>query len=691
MSLHRLLRPRGGRLTDEHRAAMLGYAAHAIAAATPLSSDALRLVTLLDKSAEAFGLGGLLPAADSLAAAALTRPLLHDLAQRLRDQARGHRSRRGGFERRLHALARLVGLDAAGRAILGLCLRHEAVEPLEELCDHLADGCGRRHLAGLLPRVIATLTGLGMAVVTRALAPAAPLLASGLLHVNADGTLGPARPVLRYAGNELAGPDARAALLGPAAAASLAWADHAHLGAGADTVAAVLAGALETRARGVHVLLHGPPGTGKTEFAKTLASRLGVPLHAVTEADEGGDEPTREERLSGWRLAQSLTAAAPALLLLDEAEDLFAEGRDGFGEMRRASRVFMHRLLEGTPTPTVWTVNDLGALSPAVRRRMTCCLELRVPPAPVRAALWRRLAAAEQVTLPPADAEALARAFAAPPALARSALRAARLAGGDSARVRQVLLGTARALLGRHGVEVADHRLAAPCDPALLNADLDLATLAERLARPDAPRAVSLLLSGPPGSGKSLFARHLAARMGLEVIERRASDLLDPYLGGTEKAIAAAFAQARECGAFLVFDEADSLLGDRAGATRSWEVSQVNEMLTWMEAHPLPFACTTNLPERLDPASLRRFLLKARFGYLAPGQVALAFERFFGRALPAGHRDLGCLTPADFALVRRKAELLGRTDDVAALCDLLATEAVGRCGGSRRIGFTAIA
>ncbi len=61
-----------------------------------------------------------------------------------------------------------------------------------------------------------------------------------------------------------------------------------------------------------------------------------------------------------------------------------------------------------------------------------------------------------------------------------------------------------------------------------------------------------------------------------------------------------------------------------------WTVSQVNEMLTWMEGHSLPFACTTNLAERLDRASLRRFLVKLRFGWLDAGQARRAFEGFLG-------------------------------------------------------------
>ena len=96
---------------------------------------------------------------------------------------------------------------------------------------------------------------------------------------------------------------------------------------------------------------------------------------------------------------------------------------------------------------------------------------------------------------------------------------------------------------------------------------------------------------------------------------------------------------------FLVFDEADSLLADRRLAERSWEVSQVNEMLTWMENHPLPFACTTNFGRHLDPATLRRFVFKVTLDYLAPTQIAAAFRSYFGLIPPAGLTDIAALTP----------------------------------------------
>ena len=218
-----------------------------------------------------------------------------------------------------------------------------------------------------------------------------------------------------------------------------------------------------------------------------------------------------------------------------------------------------------------------------------------------------------------------------------------------------------------------------------------------RSADSDAPNGCStgtraawgsvLCLEGPPGTGKSAFARYLAERQGLEVLQKRASDLLSPWVGETEQQIAAAFAEARDAQAFLIFDEADSLLGDRRSAHRSWEVSQVNEMLTWMESHPLPFACTTNFGEHLDPATLRRFVFKVRLDYLAPAQVKEAFRAWFTLPPPDGLTNLAALTPGNFAVVHRKAWFLGKHGEPEALAAMLRAECDAKPDRPRPIGF----
>ncbi|MFW6324955.1 MAG: AAA family ATPase, partial [Desulfovibrionales bacterium] len=147
-----------------------------------------------------------------------------------------------------------------------------------------------------------------------------------------------------------------------------------------------------------------------------------------------------------------------------------------------------------------------------------------------------------------------------------------------------------------------------------------------------------------------------------------------------------AFKKAEREKSLLIFDEADSLLQDRSNATQSWEVTQVNEMLTWMESHPFPFVCTTNLYESLDPASMRRFTFKIFFDYLTDEHLPTAFTKFFNMPAPRAISWLEQLTPADFALVRKRAEYLGCSSDGERLLEMLQAESETKTG-KRKIGF----
>lgn len=588
---------------------------------------------------------------------------------------------------------REMALDALDTQILQLLIDYETCRPVEQLWDRMCDAGGEATCLRLDAHLIAMMLGKGEEDVAARLVATSALRLSGLLRVVPNFGVS-VLPRLSFMARQPAGKteDIRSALLGPKQTSSLALSDFEHLGADIDHMLALLRGALETRTKGIVVVLYGPPGTGKTELAKSIAEALGTPLHAVGEMDESGCEPTREERLGELQMAQRLLAnAEPAILLFDEAEDLFGEANDLFSFLgsRRShgSKAFMHRLIENGTAPMIWTTNSLAGFGPAMLRRMSACLELQVPPVAVRKRIWEQASAAEGVATDGAELGRLSRQLPAAPALARSAMRAARLAGGDPQTVRWALNGVCRAMNGGHSLPAAGQD--ADFDLNLVNADVDLVVLASRLAAPDAPRNVSLLLSGPSGSGKSAYARHLAERMGLEVVQKRGSDLLGKYVGETEKRIAGAFTEAAATGSFLIFDEADSLLGDRSGATRNWEVSQVNEMLTWMEMHPLPFCCTTNFVDRLDKAAMRRFLFKAGFRPLNPSQRAVAFERIFGLEPPSGLARLEQLTPADFTLVRKVAGIQGILSDSESLLAALEREQIARHGNAFHIGFGA--
>ena len=595
---------------------------------------------------------------------------------------------------RLRCLGRTAGLSRTDVAILELMLRYQTQPIIESMIDNVF----QRYSFNLKGPALSALLGVSANAILDRLRADAPLVRSGLVCIDSDdGDLTLVNRLRRLAtipgGPEL---DVNRLLLGETSPSELEWRDFDHLGHDRDHVEELLGGALDAGAPGVNVLVYGPPGTGKTEFCKVLAGRLGVDLHSVGESDEDGGEPTRHERLQELRLAQRLIARSRrSLLLFDEMEDLLSDPFAGLGIFGRllspgprgfraggGSKVFMNRLLEEAPAPTLWTINDARTVDPAVLRRMMFALELRLPPPGVRARVWTRQLARHGIEAGPDDAFSLAREFEATPGVAAGATAAARLGGGDLAAVRRGVRSLSRVL----SCEKPPQETPARYDPALIRADTDPVRLADRLAS-SGERRFSLCLQGPPGTGKSAFVRYLAEHLGLEVVQKRASDLMSKWVGETEQLIAAAFAEARDSGAFLVFDEADSLLSNRRFAERSWEVSQVNEMLTWMESHPAPFACTTNFGTHLDPATLRRFVFKVALDYLAPEQARAAFRGYFGLEPPAGVAALAALTPGDFAVVRKQAEVLDCLGEPEALAAMLRAECDAKPDCPRPIGF----
>jgi transitional endoplasmic reticulum ATPase len=294
----------------------------------------------------------------------------------------------------------------------------------------------------------------------------------------------------------------------------------------------------------------------------------------------------------------------------------------------------------------------------------------------------QRIAARAEFRLTAGETTKLARLPAAP-ALIENAIRSAARIEGSGKEAQQILECGLKAM-GLQETALAFAPLA--FDPALSSADVDLLELAGRVGGA-ATTALSFCLSGPPGTGKSAYARHLAERLDMEVLDKRYSDLISSYLGESEKAIARAFEEAADLRAFLILDEADSLLRERGAARHSWEITQVNEMLCAMERHPFPFACTTNAPDLLDPATARRFLFKVRFLPMNEKQIALAFHRAFSMDCPERIVKLNALTPGDFAVVARKAAALGE-GDIGQIAKWVEEEVSAKPEGrKRRIGF----
>jgi SpoVK/Ycf46/Vps4 family AAA+-type ATPase len=476
-----------------------------------------------------------------------------------------------------------------------------------------------------------------------------------------------------------------------------------HLASDTEILRSYLKNALEGKTVGVNILLHGKPGVGKTEYVQALAAELGVDLFEIDFADEDGDPIKGEGRLRAYSLCQNLLARTTnAMLLFDEIEDVFPDGsafmRMLFGAKEvggeTVGKAWINRTMERNPVPALWVSNHITQIDPAYLRRFDYSIQFTTPPKAVRLTIARhhlgcfnpptgwleQLAANEELT---------------PGQLDRAA-KVARIAGiSDQSRViklvDQTLDRSASLLSQKH----APARAIVSTGYSLeyLNTDNDIPAVLAGLRR----RAKgTFCFYGSPGTGKSELARYLADEIGKPALLKRASDLIDCYVGETEKNIAALFTEARQQDAVLILDEADSFLADRQYAQRSWEVTQVNELLTQMEAFEGIFICTTNLMDKLDSASLRRFAFKIRFDSLTSEQRWSMFREELLRlgGYEAGLesweqrvRSLERLTPGDFAVAVRQFELWDVPATPEKLFVTLQKECEAKGMVTRAIGF----
>jgi SpoVK/Ycf46/Vps4 family AAA+-type ATPase len=488
-----------------------------------------------------------------------------------------------------------------------------------------------------------------------------------------------------------------------APASTLVRDDYAHLAREVALAGNILEGALRAQRPGVNVLLHGPSGTGKSELSRLLAGERGVPLFVAGTADDDGDSPSANERLTSLRLGHRMIEPGKGILLFDELEDVFDPGvpsrtRPFRRDERRMSKQWFNNLLETNPVPTIWISNDVSGVDPAFLRRFAFIVEVGGWTAGQRRRAWVRHLGQDEQTLPANDVDRLARRFEVSPAQIGSAVGTARLALGgavDAFTLQAVLEPAEKVLGGRTRAHEEGSAGAGPYRPDLVNTPVDLEGIAARLAswrQSDRP-GISLCLYGPPGTGKSAYVRYLAHRMDRRLIVRRGSDLLSCWVGETERKIARAFEEASKEKAVLLVDEVDSFLSDRRQAVRSWEVTLTNEFLQQLESMPAVIACTTNLFQGLDQAVLRRFTFKIPFMFMRLDQALTLFQLTLDGLGGTGQvdaRDLGrftTLTPGDFAAVSRRVRALGERPTAADLLTELKAEVSVKTGPGMRAGF----
>ena len=468
--------------------------------------------------------------------------------------------------------------------------------------------------------------------------------------------------------------------------------------------------------KGVHILLYGAPGTGKTSFAKSLAREAGKELFEIRQGGREGEKMSAQSRMSGLRICSERVPAERSMALVDEADELLRTNRGFFGLFGLpmggdgTEKGVINSLLDETRVPTVWISNSPAeALDESVRRRFDYSVRFGRLGERQRRAIWDN--SIEKYGLgrvvSPEMAGEFARKYPASAggiAMVLGNVRRMRPRKGEVA-------GLVERLMRPHceltGVREGDEKMAPARDYSLeglnIRGEVALGRVVEAVRRfrggleedggagdADRPR-MNLLLWGPPGTGKTEFVKHLGREVGARVVARSGSDLLSMWVGGTERNIRMAFEEAEEERSILFLDEIDGLVQNRAGAQRSWEVTQVNELLQRMETFRGVMVAATNFMDNLDPAVLRRFTFKFQFDYLDEAGKRAFFERMFRTRLEAGEAarlaGIPRLAPGDFRTARQSLHYLGGEVTNAMRLDALERESALKKAGGGRIGF----
>lgn len=444
-----------------------------------------------------------------------------------------------------------------------------------------------------------------------------------------------------------------------------------------------LSSALADKMEGINILFHGAPGTGKTEFARHLCAELECSAYSIATIDDSGNEAHRGARISSLHLCQRLAGkSGQAVLVLDEAEDIFQSNYSGFfGQMFSQGRVegkgWTNQLLETNKHPVIWICNSIDQIEPAYLRRFSYVMEFRVPP---RA---QRLAVAQHHLAPVgASTDLLQRLSRNPdltPAMLASAAKFASL-------VQCAQPGMTTDRLVEHHITKQCHAfglteagavpdLVTRFDTRYLNvkgkASAEQITVA--LARTLRGSAV---FAGPPGTGKTQLAAHIAERSNRELLYRTAADINSMWFGQSEKNVAELFEDCNVDQQMIFLDEADTLLMDRGSDVNRPERAVTAEFLRRLEAFKGIFVCATNHSNVFDAALMRRFVFRLAFAPMTLPQRALMFAETvlsmpiidcdagdltstLPRDVVHGLVKLDRLTPGDFANVKKRFATLG--------------------------------
>ncbi|MFN2525749.1 MAG: AAA family ATPase [Actinomycetota bacterium] len=468
-----------------------------------------------------------------------------------------------------------------------------------------------------------------------------------------------------------------------------------------NTIGLILAfveGAADYRITWNGLLLHGPPGVGKTFIARAAAGELGLNFIHISAGDlmSGfrGESARNVERV--FRFA---ARHVPCILFFDEFDSV-GQRRGDYPdqESRRTVGELLQTVEEYRAVAQLIVVaatNDLEGLDPAVVRpgRFDRHIRLDLPDEKARAAIF-----SEQLEGRPTAADIDYGVLASrsegmsPAAIAQvvemAALRAFRDAASSGRSVEittDILRQAMRDRGGKDRPTIENWSWDRLILPNVVKAELQEVVMLienpELAASLGVEPPTGILLSGPPGTGKTSIARVIAAQADCSFYPVSSSDVTSMWLGESEKSIARLFDRARaNAPSIIFFDEIDAI-GSSRGTYGAYD-RQINELLQQIDGvagqRGVLVIGATNRPDRLDAALTRGGRLSRSIEIPLPDREArLALFRLMTKKMPISGVDLESIADATEGLAGA---------DIEAVCQQAALEALIRTNRGRKTG-----
>ena len=404
------------------------------------------------------------------------------------------------------------------------------------------------------------------------------------------------------------------------------------------------------------VLLHGPPGTGKTLIAKAVANEVDATFINIS----GPEIMSKYKGESEEQLREKFEMAreeAPSIVFFDEIDSI-APARDDGGDVENRIVGQLLSLMDGLDARgdvvVVGATNRIDTLDPALRRggRFDREIEIGVPDEKGRreilAVHTRQMPLADNIDLDRLAAQTHGFVGADLESLSTEAAMAALRRGrrDDDAAETLTSLSVTRedmmdAMAAVDPSAIREYVAESPTTTFDDVGGLDAAkqTLERAVIWPltygplfdsvntDPPTGA--LLYGPPGTGKTLLARAIAGEAEINFVEVAGPELLDRYVGESEKAVREVFERARQAApAIIFFDEIDAVAANRAGGGTDSGVGDrvVSQLLTELDRitdHPnLVVLAATNRRDTIDSALLRPGRLESHIAVPRPDAAA---------------------------------------------------------------------